>query len=429
MKEQIIKKLDLKNRKKRFQKKFKKRKIGKDIVKSKFESTEVVILLILTMLISVFVTSAVNLGINRGKNDISKSEALQSEELKNFLNNYNFIVENYFGEIDEAELLNNATKAILEALGDPFSNMIDGPSTSDVYLEGQFRGLGVEIINERETNNIIIIRVFPNSPADAAGLKAGDTLKSINNVNLEGKETQKLSEYVADNDGPFSVKVIREGEELEFEIQKGLVIIPSVNFEIINKNDQRLGYIGIDIFSETTLEQFEEKIQLAETENVDGLIIDLRGNSGGHLSVVYKMTSLLLEEGMVVYKTDDGNDVEEFKATGGQRRDFDIVFLSNGRSASASELMMAALRDNLGAKIIGETTYGKGTVQQIRESSSGSSYSITIKRWLTPNGDWVEDGEGGLVPDLEIELDGRFYETRSRDDDNQLKIAIDNLIN
>ena len=393
--------------------------------KSKFDSSEVVILLVLTMLVSVFVTSAANFGINNGRRE-KVEEVEQSNELKNFLRNYNFIVENYYGEIDESELLNEATRSILEALGDPFSNMIDAPSVQDTYLEGQFRGLGVEIINTPD-GDIQIMRTFEGSPAREAGLNGGEIMISIDEVNLRGEDSEVLVDYVANNDGPFVVVVEVDGEEIEYEIEKALVIIPSVHLEMMNDGNNRIGYMRIDIFSETTLGQFKNKLNRLENENIDNLIIDLRGNSGGHLSVVEKMTGLLLEEGMTIYKTDDSETVEEVKAKGGQVRDYDIHFLANQASASASELMMGSLRDNLGSKIYGETTYGKGTVQQIRESSEGSSYTITIKRWLLPNGDWVQ--EGGIEPDYEIVTNIEYYRTGQLSDDNLLLEVLKKISN
>lgn len=384
--------------------------------KSKFESSEVVILLVLTMLISVFVTSAANFGINNGR--VQKvDEVEQSEELKNFLRNYNFIVENYYGDVNESEVLNEATRSILEALGDPFSNMIDAPSVQDTYLQGKFSGLGVEIINNPD-GDILILRTFEGSPARKAGLNGGEIMISIDDVNLKGEDSEVLVDYVANNEGPFTVVVERDGEEEEYQISKELVIIPSVYLEMMNDGENRVGYMKIDIFSETTLDQFKDKLNKLENENISDLIIDLRGNSGGHLSVVEKMTALLLEEGMTVYKTDDSETVEEVKAKGGEIRDYEIHFLSNQASASASELMMGSLRDNIGSKIYGETTYGKGTVQQIKESSEGSTYTITIKRWLLPSGDWVQ--EGGLVPDHEIRTNVEYYQTGQLSDDNLL---------
>ncbi len=411
----IIKNYDIK-------KKALKKKIKQKKKRSKFESSEVVMLLILTMLVSVFMTSAATIGLSQRAEKDAPFE--HSEEFKNFIRNYEFIIENYYGEIDEAELLNDATKSILEALGDPFSNMIDAPAGQDTFLEGRFRGIGVEVVNDND-GNILVLRTFEGSAANDAGIKGGEVLVSIDDVDLLGENTEVLVEYVAGKEGPFEIVASKDGEETTYTLEKRMIVIPSVHLEVLEENDTKIGYMRIDLFSETTLSQFRSKLNDLDDQNIDELVIDLRSNSGGHLSVVYEIASLLLEEGMVVYKTDDGENVNEVKARNGKIRDYNISFLSNGGSASASELMMAALRENIGSKIYGETTYGKGTVQQIREVSDGNNYTITIKRWLTPDGNWVQ--EGGLKPDIEIVTSDEFYMTGLRENDNLLLEVIEKI--
>ena len=391
-------------------------KKGKKKAKSKFDSNEVVILLVLTMLVSVFVTAAAttNVGLVERKEskDIESTDALD-----NFLNNYEFILENYFGEINEEKILNEATKSILESLGDPFSNMIDAPTSYNIHLNGKFEGVGVEIIND-ENGDILILNTFEGSPARRSGLYGGEIIVKIDDKEFKGVDVEKLVDYISSNEGPFDILVEKNGEISKHIVDKEEVIIPSVHMDMLTEGTKNIAHMKIDLFSLTTLDQFKGVLNRLEVEEVDELIIDLRGNSGGHLSIVEQMTELLLEEGMTTYITEDSNGMEKVIAKGGSVRSYNISFLADGATASASELMMGSLRDNLGYKIYGQTTYGKGTIQQVKETNNDELYTITIKRWLTPEKFWVNDG--GLEPDYKIDINYDYYITGDIADDSLL---------
>lgn len=387
--------------------------------KSTFKTYEIIILLASTMVISLVMGGFLGYKINAGS---VKEDDMLSTTMQEFIDNYNYITENYYGDYSEKKLLDSAIQGVLTALGDPFSSYIDSSDTSfALELAGSFQGVGVEL-RANTDKNIYISRVFANSPAVKAGLLAGDVVIKVDDLDLIGKEPKVLSDYVRTNDGPFVIKVKRGNEEKIVAAGKATVIIPSVSHKTYTENGKKIGYIKVTIFSATTYNQFKTALTALNKENIDSLIIDLRDNSGGHLSTVRDMTSLFLNRDKIVYKTEDKDGVEKVYSTGNKNASYPIVFIGNGGSASASEVMIGSLIDNLNATLIGEKTYGKGTVQELQDLSSGSSYKFTIKKWLTPKGTWVH--KVGITPKVVVTMDVKYTSDPTEANDNQLQSAI-----
>ena len=181
----------------------------------------------------------------------------------------------------------------------------------------------------------------------------------------------------------------------------------------------------MDIFSATTYNQFEKAVQKLENEQVEGMIIDLRDNTGGHLSVVTDMLSLFLDDSHVIYQIEDKDQTTKYYSTGKETKEYPVVILQNGNSASASELFTAAMKEEYGAKVVGTTSYGKGTVQELNTLQDGTQYKFTTKKWLTPKGNWVH--EKGITPDVEVELDEGYRNEPTRENDNQFQRAVSTL--
>jgi carboxyl-terminal processing protease len=381
----------------------------------KFDIIEVSVLILTTMILSVVMGSALGYRFIGTKSEYSK-------EMEQFLKNYNYIIDNYYGDIDEEVLLDGAIQGVLEALGDPFSSYIDPENSNlELYLDGSFKGIGVEIITN-DAKEIVVKRVFTDSPADKAGILAGDVILTINGVEFTNKQPQEVSLYIKQNNGPFTVKTRRGTEEKNYSLNKGLVIIESVSSKIFNVNNQKIGYIQVDVFSATTYSQFRTKLANLEKDNIDSLIIDLRDNSGGHLSVVRDMVSLFLNKKHIIYQTEDKQEIKKYFSSGKIDKEYPIILLGNGESASASELMIAALRDNLDAKLIGEKTFGKGTIQELQTLVDGNQIKLTIKKWLTPKGVWINGT--GIEPDIRVSLDQGYYSNPSEETDSQLQKAL-----
>lgn len=342
-----------------------------------------------------------------------------NKEIQSFIEEYNYILENYYGEIDKEELIANAIDGMLTSLDD-YSQFIDDSSNNfDITLEGEYDGLGIGIyaIN----GEIIIATVYPNTPASKAGLKSGDIITKLNGEELKDVTTNQVVDKIAKLDN-VKLTILRDDEELEFEMQTEHVVLDSVHYDM---KDNNIGYIKVDVFAKNTYDQFEKALKELENQKMASLIIDLRGNTGGHLSSVRDMISLFLDDSHVIYQTEDKNGVTKQYSTGDRNRQYKIVILQDVMSASASEVMASALREQMGAYIIGNTSYGKGTVQTLQEVTGIGEYKITTQKWLTSNGQWIEGV--GIKPDLEVLLTEEYLKEPTLENDSQYQAAIEYL--
>lgn len=388
---------------------------------------EVIILLIITMTVSM----SLGMIIVGHKNKTKPIEAPKDKYLETFIENYNFIVDNYYQEVDREKLINDAIAGMMNTLDDPYSAYIEGDEADNfnINLQGSYQGLGVSIVKDPETNYIMIYYTFANSPADKAGLKSGDIIKKVDDTLTDTIETSEFSSQVLKSDKmDYTLTIIRDGEEFEVNIKKENVTIDSVKSEIIEKENHKIGYIYMSIFASNTAEQFKQKLKELEAENIDSLIIDVRSNTGGHLTAVEDILKSLLTTKQITYKLNENENISEYYGSQLKNKDYEIVLLGDKYSASASEVLIYSLKDNLNSKLIGTKTYGKGTVQELITLPSGEQYKITTKKWLSPNGSWVNDTEG-IEPDIEVIMDDKYYETYDSEDDNQLQTAIDYIIN
>ena len=335
---------------------------------------------------------------------IEKESSEISSELQEFIDEYNEIKETYYGEFNEQELLSNAFKAIVESLGDSYSGEFDTESSSvdAVKLEGVYEGVGIEIYSN-VIGKLIINSVFKDSPADKAGIKPGDIISKINGASVDGySSTDVATQIKGFGKNVFTFELIRNNTKINVSIKSEKIVLKSVITNIHTINNKNIGYIGVGIFANNTAEQFKEALKELENSKVDGLILDFRGNPGGYLHTATKMADMLLDSTNIVYKTKSETVVEGFYSNGNKDYDKKIVILINGGSASASELITATLKENLGATVVGEKSFGKGTVQELRQFG-GLYYKYTTKLWLTPNGKSINGV--GITPDIEVKFD------------------------
>lgn len=393
---------------------------------STFRTSEVVILVLLTCIISL----GFGFFLHYRMTDETTSDELVDNidpEIQEFIKNYNNIINNYYKDVDKKELINQAIKGMVDSLDDPYSSYIDESESSNfnILLNGSYEGLGVQIVKDTE-GNIIIYKVFEDSPASKAELKPGDILLKINNVDLKDKTTEFFSSYVKTSEvNNFTILYKRGNDEKTVVLKKELIAIKSVFSKIYEEGNKRIGYLGVETFALNTYAQFKAELEKLEKDGIDSLIIDLRDNSGGHLVTVKNMISLFLDTTHVIYQTQDKTEIEKTYSIGSVTKTYPIVILANRQSASASEVMIGALKDEYGATLVGETTYGKGTVQELLSTNSGGQYKITTKKWLTPSGYWVN--EKGIKPDVEVVLKEDYYLNPIVENDNQLQSAFELL--
>lgn len=392
--------------------------------KNPFTHSEVIFLVVITAIISIFTTYTI-VRVSNTKSELGMSD--DEKALQEFIDTYQNILDSYYEDVDSQELIDHAIAGMLSGLDDPYSIYFDEDrsSTFDATLEGSYNGVGLEVYNDTDMN-IVVSRVFEGSSAEEAGIEAGDIIKEVDGKDLTGKATTEFSDYTKEKeDDEFQVVYLHDGEEKNATLKRKVIIIQSVTSEVLEENDKKIGYIQVDIFSATTYNQFEKAVQKLEKEQVEGMIIDLRDNTGGHLSVVTDMLSLFLDDSHVIYQIEDKDQTTKYYSTGKETKEYPVVILQNGNSASASELFTAAMKEEYGAKVVGTTSYGKGTVQELNTLQDGTQYKFTTKKWLTPKGNWVH--EKGIAPDVEVELDEGYRNEPTRENDNQFQRAVSTL--
>lgn len=386
-----------------------------------FSLLEVIVIVIMTALV-VGVSSSLIVYNNYNKIN-SNYSGNNKEEIDKFIEAYNNILDSYVEKVDGSDLIDEAIKAMYEHLGDPYTSYLDKNTTETLeeQLNGEYQGIGVEISKEYTTGYILVIDVFKNSPADEAGLKPGDLISSVNGENTATKSAEEVSNLIKGSQSE-NVKIgyIRDEEERTTTVVVKNVIIPSIQAE----NFDGVGYIYIETFSNKTYSQFKEALENLENEKIKSLIIDVRDNTGGYLDAATKIAELFIEKGKIIYQLEKQGKIDRVhKDETEEKRNYEVAILINSNSASASEILAAALKESYGAKLIGEISYGKGTVQETEKLENGEMLKYTTAYWLTPNG--MKINNVGLIPDIEVKLGE--YDTYSYEVDTQLQKAIETV--
>jgi len=326
------------------------------------------------------------------------------------------------GKLDRAKLLQGAAVGMVSAVDDPYTVYLtadDARALTD-DLSGSFEGIGIEIGRDSE-GRLEIVSVLDDSPALEAGLRAQDGIAGINGENTLNWTPDKAVDQIRGPAGStVKLTIIRGGVTQEFSITRARITNPSVRSEIIDD----IGYIRISRFGDDTASLTEQAASQFKESGVKGVILDLRGNGGGYVNVAQAVASLWLKPGMVVVQEKRGDKVlDTLKASGDPTLlNMPTVVLIDGGSASASEIVAGALRDNGAAKLIGEKSYGKGSVQELLTLHSGAGLKITVAKWYTPKGTNI-NGDG-LKPDIEVPLTAEQF---NAGDDTQRARAVEIL--
>ena len=395
--------------------------------KAGFNYAEVIVIMIITLILGAVIGSFMSSLANVKSPDKEVITQVPSE-LREFVNTYNNIINDFYEEVDHEELLEAGINGMLLYLDDDYSVYMDQDTSNDFneQVEGKYTGIGVEIIQEAE-GRVYISRVFDNSPASKAGLLAGDVFVSVDGTSVKEKNASEISALIkGSEDGEVDVVVERNGEEKTFTLSLKVVEIESVNSKVFEKDGKKIGYLELTIFASNTYTQFEKKLLELEGKDIDSLVIDVRDNSGGYLSTVTDIASLFMNKSKIIYQLDTKGVVEQIYSRTNTSRDYDIVVLINQNSASASEILAAALQESYGATVVGVNSYGKGTVQKAYQLESGATVKYTIQKWLTPNGNWIH--EKGVTPDIKVNLDDDYFKNPSDEADNQLQKALEVLM-
>ncbi len=336
----------------------------------------------------------------------------------------------YVDPLDDEALVHGAIDGMLASLEDPHMSYIP-PDDYEIILtnlNAEFEGIGATVRQDEETGALVIVRPLPDSPALEAGILAGDQIVTVDGEDITELDQDVIISMVRGPAGTDVILGVRRAEAedlLEITVTRGTIVLPTVEYEILDGN---IGYLQLYQFSPDTNTQVTEALIDMDANNLEGLIVDLRGNSGGYLNVALDIISEFIEEGPILIERGAGDDETVYEAFGhAHAADVPLVVLVDQGSASASELMAGALQDRGRATIIGMPTFGKGSVQTWRRLSNDGGVRITISRWFTPAGYSVEPD--GIQPDEIVEFsvleEGEVY---SQEIDTQLQAAIDELV-
>ncbi len=350
-------------------------------------------------------------------------------ELEELINTYNNIIDNYYDKkLDKKKLVDAGIKGLINYLDDPYSMYLDQSSSEEFNetINGIYSGIGATVSSE--DGKAIIIEMSKNSPAEKAGLKVNDQIIKVGNKNVEKKSLSEITNLVKGKKGTkVKITVRRDGEEINATITRGNIEMKSVTSEIIEQDGQKVGYIVIDTFAANTYKQFKKELKSLESKNINSLMIDVRNNLGGHLNQVSKIMSLFLKKGKVIYQIEEKGKKTYYKDKTAEQRDYKVVILCNGASASASELLLAAFKESYSnAVTVGTKSYGKGTVQKAYELSSGASIKYTTEKWLTPKGNWLN--KKGITPDVIVDINEEYKNDPTRENDDQFYAALEEAL-
>ena len=387
-----------------------------NIRSASFTLIEVIIIILITSLIVGVATSII---VYRNYNDIKASaRGGNGSKITELEEAYNNILNGYVEKIDENELVNAAIKGMYNYIGDPYTTYLDKETTSNLMdrLNGEYYGLGIEFTKTEA--GFVVVNVFDGSPAEKADIKEGDVLVKVNGEDISKKTPQEVADLIRNNPTKsIKISVSRGTITLTKDIVLSNITIPAVTKE---KYDN-IGYIKIDTFSNTTYSQFKNALESLEKDGIDGLVIDVRDNGGGYLTAAVDIAELFLEKGKNIYGLKSQTETKFYEDSTKENRKLKVAVLMNSSSASASEILAAALKESYGATLVGTTSYGKGTVQETSDLKSGGMVKYTTAYWLTPNGNSIN--QKGLEPDIKIEL--KTEENNTKNDDAQLTGAIE----
>lgn len=347
------------------------------------------------------------------------------DDFEAFWQTFNLIESEYLDreQVTTGTLVDGAISGMIDALGDQFSGYMD-PETYPLLnddLSGEVEGIGAVVETDEETDEVRIVSVLEGAPAEAAGLQSGDVFVAVDGEDVTELSQLELVGKVRGPEGSTVTLTMRRGDELlDFTITRARITIPAVEWEMLDDN---LGYIELNEFSVNARSQIDLALEELDVNNLDGLILDFRGNPGGLLTSAIDIASAFIKEGTILVEDFGGGNEQVFNANGSYIGvSVPLVVLVDEDSASASELVAGALQDRDRATIVGEITFGKGTVQTWQSLVNGGGIRLTIARWLTPNGNWIHDQ--GITPDILIESP----EDSGSDADPQLEAAIQFLL-
>lgn len=377
--------------------------------KPTFTLQETLIMVLLTGIICTIASGTIVNHKYSTKNGTSYNTLLKDENIQEFLDVYATLNDSYYQSVDKKTAIEGAISGLMSSAGDNYTSYLDKDDAKNLSesLNGKYEGIGIAI---SRTNSGLIEKIYPNTPATKAGLQKGDKITHINSQDISEMSSDNIAKLIKESPNKKAKLTILRGEEtLEVEVEVQSLATPVVDYKILEGNNKKVGYLLISSFSDTLTSQVENALNDLESSGIESLIIDLRNNGGGLLTAAKDTASLFLEKGKAIYGLEGNSKASKTKFYYDEtetHRTYPVIVLVNGATASASEILTAALKDSYGATTVGTTTYGKGKVQQTKKLSDGSLVKYTTSRWLTPNNECID--EYGISPDYGVEIEYQY---------------------
>ena len=381
-----------------------------------FSLLSVIVIILLTAIASAITTGVIANNNFKSKDGISYKELLQDKELSEFIDVYSSVISQYYTDVNKEEMVDAAISAMLNYLNDSYTTYMNPTESTSLTdkLAGQYHGIGVALYKN------IVTSIFKKSPAEAAGLQVGDTIISINNTAVANLSNEDISKIIKENTAKDQIDLVisRNGEIMNFSLKTADLFIPALDYSMVENT--KIGYIYISIFSASLTDQFKEALEELESQGMEKLIIDMRENTGGYLSQAESIASIFLKKDKKIYSLQQKEKVDDYYDKTDEFREYKIAVVVNGNTASAAEILAAALKDSYGAVIVGTKTYGKGKVQQTIKLQDNSVAKYTSAKWLRPNGECID--EIGILPDYPVEI------TYEKNEEGQVVSVVDTQI-
>ncbi len=392
----------------------------KDYSKSIFIKSIILTILLTTVIVSMITTIIMNKGeqtslLNRIDSKLSSIEQIVDKD--------------YLGEIDENKIFDETIKGYVDGLDDEYSQYFTKEELEKYKtdnIEGQFVGIGVYIIQDTEKNAIRVLAPIKGSPAEKAGILAGDYIVKVEGQSYTGEQITEATNKMKGKEGTkVQIQIIREDETLDVEVERANVRVNPVEADIYEGN---IGYLKISSFDQGSASEVTKKVEELKAQNIKSLIIDLRNNGGGIVDEAIEIADLFTSKDSTLLITKDKHDNESVsKAKRDKAIELPIIVLTNENTASASEILAGALKDNNVAKIVGTTTFGKGVIQELLTMKDGTGLKLTTNEYYTPNRNKIN--KVGIEPDEKVELPEEYRNILSvpKEVDTQLNKAIELL--
>lgn len=364
-----------------------------------------VITTIFGVVVCIFTTFIV---VNVTKNNVF------DKNLNDIVKSYKEITSTYYEKVDNKNLADSAIDGMLEYLNENYSKYLDSEETESLTdsLSDSYKGIGIVVYDNG--TNYVLYNVVKDSESYKAGLKKNDILKQVNDtVITRDIKLDDISKMINESN-KVKIVVERDSKELTFNVDVKNVALPVANYKILNKNNSIIGYIYLSSFSKNAYNQFKDGLETIEHTGIDSLIIDLRDNTGGYLSAAESIADLFIGKNKVLYSLEYKDSEKIVKAKSDSSRNYPIVVLVNEYTASASEVLALALKEEYGATLIGQKTFGKGKVQVTSTLSDDTMIKYTTAKWYSPNHNNID--EQGITPGIIVNQSREFILTKTGKD-------------